>query len=233
MPGAFAGTGAPPGVGTRPCRMSDDPYVYPGTNILRNKFGIEDAAKLEETEQEFVTLRSLQPIPTGNFDLPHLQSIHHHLFQDIYDWAGEIRTVEINKGGSQFLFRQYIETGMADVHKRLVDANYLQRQMPDNFARNAAEIVGDINYVHPFREGNGRTQLQYLKQLGERAGHEVDLRQLEPATWQAASIAAFDTTYEPMADCIDAALVQDHEQEQGHLEDRFPVKAENDIDRSR
>ena len=57
--------------------------------------------------------RSREPIPRGAFDLAHLRAIHRHLFQDIYDWAGELRTVEISKGRQQFQFRKFIETGMA------------------------------------------------------------------------------------------------------------------------
>ncbi|SFB19300.1 cell filamentation protein [Rhizobium sp. NFR07] len=100
--------------------MNGDPYVYPGSHVLRNKLGIQDAEKFDYHEREIVVFRSRQGIPIGNFDLKHLRAIHRHLFQDIFDWAGEIRTVEISKGGSQFQFHQYIEIGMADVHRRLM-----------------------------------------------------------------------------------------------------------------
>ena len=109
--------------------------------------------------------RTRRRVPSGAFDLAHLRAIHRHLFQDIYEWAGELRTVEINKGGHQFQFRRYIETGMADVHRRLVQGSFLRDLSVPEFAQQAAVIVGDVNYVHPFREGNGRTHAQYLKQL--------------------------------------------------------------------
>jgi cell filamentation protein len=130
--------------------MSDDPYVYPSTTVLRNKFDIRDAAQLDETESEMVAVRTATGVPTGNFDLVHLQAIHRHLYQDLYEWAGEIRTVEISKNGHQFQFRQYIATGMADVHRRLSAARLLRGLPAAEFARRAAEIIGDINYVHPF-----------------------------------------------------------------------------------
>jgi cell filamentation protein len=76
--------------------MSDDPYVYPGTTILRNKLGIRDAATLDALERRMVAQRMAEGIPTGDFDLAHLQAIHRHLFQDVYHWAGKIRTVELN-----------------------------------------------------------------------------------------------------------------------------------------
>lgn len=143
--------------------MSDDPYVYNGTRTLRNKLNIRDPIELDRVERQLVWTRIQEPIPTGNFDLKHLRAIHRHLFQDIFDWAGEIRTVEIVKGESQFQFRQYIETGMADVHRRLISAHFLRGLEPGDFAQKATVILGDVNYVHPFREGNGRTQLHYFK----------------------------------------------------------------------
>lgn len=88
--------------------MADDPYVYPGTHILRNKLNIRDADTLDLAKRRFATIRTPQGVPQGNFDLRHLKAIHHHLFQDIYEWAGQLRIVEISKGGSQFQFRQYI-----------------------------------------------------------------------------------------------------------------------------
>jgi cell filamentation protein len=187
--------------------MSDDPYVYPGTAILRNKLGIRDAEQLEYAERRLTSQRIAERVPTGNFDLKHLRTIHRHIFQDIYDWAGEIRTVEIAKGGSQFQFRRYIETGMADVHRRLVAAKFLKGLDAPAFATAAGEIMGDVNYCHPFREGNGRTQLQYLRQLADQAGHPVDLTRFEPDSWIAASRAAHKGDYALMGVAIANAII--------------------------
>lgn len=185
--------------------MIDDPYVYPGTYVLKNKLGIRDAEKLDYHEREIVTVRARQGIPGGNFDLKHLRGIHLHLFQDIYDWAGDIRTVEISKGGSQFQFRQYIETGMADVHRRLEKADFLRKLDPMAFAAGAAGI-GDVNYVHPFREGNGRSQMYYLKQLAAQAGDPLDLTKIDAGRWMEASRQAHLGSYDPMASSIAAAF---------------------------
>jgi cell filamentation protein, protein adenylyltransferase len=164
-----------------------DPYVYPGTVVLRNRFDILDEDALEAAERRLSAERIRQGVPTGAFDLAHLRAVHRHLFQDIYDWAGELRTVEIAKEGHQFQFRRYIETGMADVHRRLVATRFLVGLGLPEFAAGAGEIIGDINYVHPFREGNGRAQLQYLRQLADRAGHPMDLTALDREAWMAAS----------------------------------------------
>lgn len=186
--------------------MSDDPYVWPGTKVLRNRLGIRDAARLDVEERRLVLVRIREGAPTGCFDLAHLRAIHRHLFQDIYDWAGELRTVEISKGGSRFQFRRFIETGMADVHARLVRARFLRGLNPDAFAAAAGAIMGDVNYVHPFREGNGRTQLLYLEQLAEGADHAIDLTRMTRDRWIPACRAAHGGDYGPMADAIRTAL---------------------------
>jgi cell filamentation protein len=187
--------------------MTDDPYVYPGTSTLRNRFHILDADRLDYVERRFATERATQGIPKGNFDMKHLQAIHRHLFQDIYDWAGQIRTVEISKSGSQFQFQRFIQTGMADVHRRLVQRNFLKALAAADFAREAGEIMGDVNYVHPFREGNGRTQMLYLSQLASQAGHRIDIERIRTLeTWIEASRAAHRGDYALMGQAIEAAL---------------------------
>ena len=106
-------------------------YCYPPDfTILRNKLNIRDLPTLEAAERQFVVQRLLEAMPKGDFDLEHLRAIHRHLFQDVYEWAGNVRTVEISKGSSQFLPRSFIETGMVDVHRRIVAANYFQGDEP-------------------------------------------------------------------------------------------------------
>ena len=175
---------------------------------FRNKLGIQDAGLLDRAERRIVTQRAAEGVPAGIFDLRHLQAIYRHLFQDIYDWAGEICTVEITKGGHQFIFRQYIETGVAHVHRRIAAAGYFKGGSRATFAENAGRIMGDVNYVHPFREGNGRTQLLYLKALAANAGHVLDLRHIDGGAWLKASWSAHQTDYAPMAAAIRAALEQ-------------------------
>ena len=95
----------------------EDPYVYPGTQILRNKFGIKHQDLLFELESQITnskfvkSKRSDDDIPTGNFDLKHLQAVHKYLFGELYDWAGEIRKQGfISKVQSVFCFAPMIES---------------------------------------------------------------------------------------------------------------------------
>lgn len=187
--------------------MTDRAYCYPPDfTVLRNRFGIREQSELDAAERLFVAQRWREPAPQGNFDLVHLRALHRHLFQDVFEWAGELRTVEISKGGSQFQFRRYIETGMADVHRRLVARKFLSNVDAKTFAREAGEILGDVNYVHPFREGNGRAQLLYLKQLADRAGHQLDLTLIDRDAWMAASREAHVGRYQAMGRCIAVAV---------------------------
>lgn len=186
----------------------DHTYCYPPDyTVLKNKLGIRDARVLAITEREHVAQRIAEGVPEGQFDLRHLQAIHKQLFQDVYEWAGELRTVEISKGGHQFQIRRYIVTGMEDIHRRLVSRNYLRGLSREDFAQEAGQIMGDVNYVHPFREGNGRAQLQYLGQLAQQAGHELKLRQIGKAAWIEASRQAHQANYVPMAKVIESGLL--------------------------
>lgn len=182
-----------------------DPYLHPTLPILRNKLGIFEPSRLDQIERRLVTQRIAEGLPEGGFDLLHLRAIHRHLFQDIYDWAGEIRTVEIAKGGHQFQFRRFIGVGVADIHRRLVATDFLRGLERPAFAEAASAIIGDLNYVHPFRDGNGRTQLQYLDGLALQAGHPLDLSRLSPVGWLTASRAAHHGDYRLMAEEIERA----------------------------
>ncbi len=176
----------------------EDPYVYPGSDVLRNRLGITNPAMFDQIERRLVVERAAEGIPRGLFDLDHLCWIHRHLFQDVFDWAGRIRTVEIAKGGQQFQFRHFIEAGMADVTRRFKKMQFLQGLSRDIFNAEAAHIIGNVNYVHPFWEGNGRTQFYYLEQLAEEADHPINLVLIDPSGWVNASRAAHLGVYEPM-----------------------------------
>lgn len=186
--------------------MSSDPYVYPGTNVLKNLAGLPDSDRLRRFERMVTTLRAEQGSPRGQFDLAHLKAIHRHLFQDVYSWAGELRTIQLSKGGSDFLFTQFLEQGVADVNRRIVRSRFFQGSTAATFAKGASIVMGDLNHCHPFREGNGRTQFQFLKQLAHTAGHKIALSRLDRDAWNAASKAANDGSYMEMEAVLLTAL---------------------------
>ena len=182
-------------------------YTYPDSDVLRNKLNISDQSKLDQAERLYVPLRIIEGVPKGQFDLDHLKRIHKHLFQDLYEWAGETRKTDISKGGNWFMPCDRIDFAMLDVQNRLKKKNYFMGTPYKDFSKEAAVIIGDINMIHPFREGNGRTQLHYLKQLGQNADYDIDLTKFKKETWLEASIESHAANYQPMQKCIEDAIV--------------------------
>ncbi len=185
-----------------------DPYIDPASGILRNKLGITDPAALDKAERLAAVRAGQRGVPHGDFDAAHVQAIHKHLFATVYDWAGKLRTdiPVMGKGQSVFLPGAFILNGLADVHKQVKGADYFRARSPKSFAIGAAQVIGDLNYVHPFRDGNGRMQCQFLKQLGARAGHGINLVRLDGPQWMRASAAAQGKLHGRMAVLIFRAI---------------------------
>ncbi len=157
--------------------MSSDPYVYPGTTVLKNIPGIRNQKTLDRFEADRVGQRSLELIEqplSGSFDVDHLQRIHRYLFQDVYEWAGCFRTVDIAKGNSYFARVPYIRLALQSLFEKLSEEQHLRAVNQEAFAHRGAEILGTLNAVHPFREGNGRTQREFIRQLAHKNGYWVD-----------------------------------------------------------
>ena len=168
---------------------SDDPYLYKNTNVLKNKLGLRDPAQLEAFELEMTTLRSKEPLPAGSFDAAHYCSIHRHLFQDVYRWAGKYRSLRTFKGGNAFCYPEYIERAMDKLFQTL--SRTLDASDEDIFIQEVAQFLAELNAIHPFREGNGRSQLSFLSMIAERAGFPFDLSKLSPGPFMAAMITSF------------------------------------------
>ncbi len=176
--------------------IQDDPYVYPGTSILRNLADIHNEERLERFEGDhcFARLLELCENPVAlSFDLNHLKRIHHHLFQDVYAWAGKFRTVNMAKGNSFFARPEYIVPELQKVLERLASEHFLRGADSQVFCGRAAYFFGEMNTIHPFREGNGRTQREFLRELAVKAGYELAWDLAAKEEMQAASIASFQT----------------------------------------
>ena len=176
-------------------RYSDsDPYLDPATGVLKNRLGITDESTLEQTEAALVSTRSyeLSEAPLkGHFDLPHLQAIHRYLFGDLYEWAGELRNIDISKGGSLFAHHARIESAAGPIFQQLAKENHIAGLGPEAFSERAAYYLGELNALHPFREGNGRAQREFISHLAHANGYYVAWENGTPAELLAASIASF------------------------------------------
>jgi cell filamentation protein len=158
---------------------NSDPYLHPGTNVLKNLRGLTNLELLDRFEARRTHRRIAELIDTpvaGRFDVAHLKAIHRYIFQDVYHWAGECRTVNISKGGHLFGVAAFLEAALQQVLQKLAAQNYLAGLDAAGFSGRAAWFLGEINAAHPFREGNGRTQREFIRELGLKAGHYIDWR---------------------------------------------------------
>jgi cell filamentation protein len=152
-------------------RYRPDEYAVPP-----NKFGITDLADLQSVETPLALRRLLElqrgPVP-GRFDTEHVQAIHRYIFQDVYEWAGELRTVNIAKPGAIFPPPQYLQQNLDALFAELAQENHLMNLSPSDWAHRAAYFLGEINAIHPFREGNGRSQREFIRELAFAAGRRL------------------------------------------------------------
>ena len=186
-----------------------DPYVYPDTNVLRNLAGLTDAGELAALEAQTSTLRLVQLSARrlkGGYDLRHLQEFHRCIFQDIYDWAGELRTTPLAKPGSMFAPPERIESYAGTTFEELAHEGHLRELPRDQFADRLTHYYAEINAVHPFRDGNGRAQRAFLRQLALDAGHAIAWERLDADTLVYASQRSFQGDNLPMRDLVDRVL---------------------------
>lgn len=169
-----------------------DPYVYPGTDVLRNVPDIRDAAELRRVETRITYFNGLRLAARGlpgNYDLEHLQAFHRELFGDLYFWAGELRTVGIAKI-DPFCLPQHLETFAVEVFRGLARDQHLKGLELAQFVERLGHHLGEVNALHPFREGNGRAQRAFFSQLATDAGYRLRWGEVDPAHNVQASIAS-------------------------------------------
>ena len=187
----------------------DNYYCYPNSFVLKNKLNIQNADELKSAEREITSLRTAQAILIrieGNFDFEHLKKIHYFLFGDIYEWAGKIRKVNISKG-NQFCLCEFIQNQMDDIFKKLRRENYLKNcNDKSEIARKLAYYLGEINSIHPFREGNGRAQRMFVEHLAASLSYQLDFMKISSEEMLEASARSFVLDYEMMEELMLRAL---------------------------
>lgn len=144
--------------------------------MLRNLLDIRQAADLNEREAALSAIRIAQlerRFISGDFDLAHLQATHRYIFGDIYSWAGELRTVRIAKDGDLFALPEHIGPYLTTLSADLAREGRLRGLEREQFMERLTHYYAEINAVHPFREGNGRTQRAFLGQVAKATGHPI------------------------------------------------------------
>ena len=155
----------------------DGVYTDPNTGVLRNLGNItdHDALVFAETAATSRRANELRRKPITPLNTDALFDIHHHLFQDIYNWAGKRRTVEIIKSGKQFFPISHFDNALQFIDALIIEYRSVDCNDKDKCSRKLAEILDSVNYLHPFREGNGRTQREFMRILAREKGWSLNL----------------------------------------------------------
>ncbi len=175
----------------------EDHYRYKGTGVLKNKLGLTVENALLIAEANFTTIRIVELSNRhikGNFDLAHLKAIHKYLFQDIYAWAGKIRDIDLSKSGTYFANHNHIVSSANALFHKLANENCLSGLPDKQFSARAAYYLGEINAIHPFREGNGRAQREFINHLSYKNGCYIDWKDVSQQDMLQASIESFHLT---------------------------------------
>ena len=188
--------------------MNDLLYCYPDSDVLKNKLDIINQVKLHEVERKLTAIRINDLIRKpyrGRFDLNHLRSIHFYIFQDLYTWAGELRKIDIAKG-NMFCRAMFLENQSAVVFSGIRNDGYLEGLAYDQFVKRLAYHFSEINALHPFREGNGRSQREFIRELALYNHYAIDFSNSAGKEMLDASVDAFLCRYEKMEALFDKCL---------------------------
>lgn len=185
-------------------------YCYPGSDVLINHFSIHDDNKLKELETVYTLLRLSElklKKPADPLDMDAFIDIHRAILQDIYPFAGELRKEMISKGSSSFAHPDHIEVQMHRIFNELKEENYLKDLTREKMIERLAHYLAELNALHPFREGNGRTVREFARQLMANAGYQLDWEKIAgPAEIINAFVDSFNSTNDRLENLLDEMI---------------------------
>lgn len=188
---------------------SSNDSCYPGTSILVNKLGIKNQAQLDENETLIVGVKSLQfelaPFPEP-LDFHYYKRLHRFLFDELYEWAGAVRSVDLGKQHTRFCPASEIEPLAGRMFSRVEQMDFFCGLSREDFISELTDFYSSVNYLHPFREGNGRTQRLYFRQLAQRAGYKLDFSAVDSDRMMIATIHAASGIEETLHSVFDEII---------------------------
>jgi len=169
-----------------------DPQYDYDHGVLRNLPGLIDQEKLDRFEAaeaaEALIRLAINPVK-GNFDSAHLKEIHARIFRNIYPWAGEFRQVNMHRRASYpFAVVQFMEVNLNSTFAKLAAEGRLTGLDATVFSSRAAYYLGELNTIHPFRDGNGRAQREFIRELAAQAGYRINWNRVTSEQMYSASI---------------------------------------------
>lgn len=190
-------------------------YCYPGTEVLKNKMNIQNQKELLFYESKITAAKLLQLRQkgiTGNFNISHFTSIHKEIFEDLYEFAGLFRTENIAKDNFRFAEWEFIEEQLKEILEKLKKEDYLAGNTKEKLAKRLAYYMAELNVLHPFRDGNGRTTREFIRQLALKNGYNLNLANVQTSDIYHASIrsvANTDTLEEVLYKCLQEKVEKD------------------------
>ena len=170
-------------------------YCYPGTNVLKNKLNIKDNKLLKTAEEEITLIKQMELLKNpikGNFSKSHLMNIHKFIFEDIYPFAGKIRREQISKADTVFYPPNLIDRELDKVFDKIKEKNMLKESDGKKIFDNLAYVMAELNIIHPFREGNGRSIREFIRLMAKRVGCDLNWGNIEKEKLLEASILSVD-----------------------------------------
>jgi cell filamentation protein len=196
------------GLNTNYTPPANEGGFYPHTSCLVNFFSIKERTKLRKIEAMFANVRSAEILtedPKNTFDFEYLKSIHARVFGDLYPSSGQIRTITSAKH-NVFSNPEFIESASEDIFSRLRDDRYLKNLEREDFINDLAFYMGEVEALHPFRDGNGRAARLFFYQLILNAGYDLDWSLLDPDRLLEADISAVDGDYQLLIDVLEEVI---------------------------
>ena len=189
--------------------LGDSLYCYSGTSILKNKLNIRDEHILEQAELELSGLSSsLIDYAEPPYNLQYLQAINNQLKGDLYEWSGQLRQIDISKGDTRFCTFSRIEIETNKLLNSLQQQNYFQDLESKYFIPKLADLYCELNVIHPFREGNGRTQRIFFEHLIAYCGYGIDWSKINSKEhWVQANIEGFYGNLQPLIQIFDSCII--------------------------
>ena len=170
-------------------------YCYPDSNVLKNKLNIRDNKLLKTAEEEITLIKQMELLKNpikGNFSKAHLMNIHKFIFEDIYSFAGKIRREQISKADTMFYPPNLIDRELNNVFAKIKEKNMLKEIDKEKVFDSLAYVMAELNIIHPFREGNGRTIREFIRLIAKRMGYDLNWGNVDKEELLEASIQSVD-----------------------------------------
>ena len=166
-------------------------YCYLDTNVLKNKLNIRDNKLLKNAEEEITLIKQMELLRNpiiGNFTKTHLMNIHKFIFEDIYPFAGKIRKEQISKADTMFYPPDLINRELEKVFSKIKERSMLKEKDTEKIFDNLAYVMAELNIIHPFREGNGRTIREFIRLMAKKLNYNINWGNVDKAELLDASI---------------------------------------------